>query len=165
MNTIENAEGNAMDASSNVIIHLGACLGASAPLYQHLGYKQLVLVEAAPELAKLLNKKWAHKENVRIKNSIVSAQNAHVEFHTYSNPRYGSQLALQPEFINNSNLHLQEKKQVSAVSLSQLTTELTLTDNQYNTLIVELNGYEAQFLQALPPEQMAIFSRVIVNLQ
>lgn len=165
MNTIENNTGNAMKNVSDIIIHLGAGLGASAAFYQELGYKQLVLVEVSAELANLLNKKFAFKQNIYIKNIAVSAQEEHIEFNHYSNPRYNSQLTLTPEFIDNSNLQLREQKWIPTLSLAQLTSEFQLTADQNNTLIIELNGYEGQFLTALPLAQLNLFKTIIVNLQ
>lgn len=165
MNTIENNTGNAMKTASDVIIHLGAGLGSSAALYQELGYKQLILIEASTELTTRLSKKFRHQHNVHIKNNAISAQNGHVEFNSYSNPRYGSQLALESEFLKNTNLHLQETKQVSAITFAQLLEEFKLTNTQYNTLILELNGYEVQFLTSLPLAELSIFSKIIVTLQ
>ena len=154
-----------MKNASDIIIHLGAGLGISAPLYQQLGYKQLVLVETSPDLAKLLNKKFSHQHNVLIKNSAISAQNEHVKFNHYSNPRYDSQLPLEPAFLDNANLHLQETKQVSAITFAQLLDELKLTNTHYNTLILELNGYESQFLTSLTLTELSSFSKIIVTLQ
>lgn len=165
MNPIANIKGNAMETISDVVIHLGAGLGISAPLYKQLGYKQLVLVEASSELVKSLSKKFAHQHNVHIKNCAISAQDEHFEFNIYSNQRYGSQLALEPEFLKNTNLYLQEKKRLTAVTFAQLSKEFKLTNAQYNTLILELNGYEAQFLTALSLTELAVFSKIIVTLQ
>jgi FkbM family methyltransferase len=165
MNTIENKAGNAMKNVSDIVIHLGAGLGASAALYQELGYKKLVLVEVSAELANLLSKKLAFKQNIYIKNIAVSAQEEHIEFNHYSNPRYNSQLTLDPEFIDNSNLQLREQKWIPTLSLAQLTSEFQLTADQNNILIIELNGYEGQFLTALPLAQLNLFKTIIVNLQ
>ena len=154
-----------MKSISDIIIHLGAGLGISAPLYQQLGYKQLVLVETSAELVKQLIKKFAHQHNVHIKNSAISAQDEYVEFNNYSNPRYGSQLPLEPEFLKNTNLHLQETKQVPAITFAQLLDELKLTNTQCNTLIIELNGNEAQFLTSLSLTEITTFSKIIVTLQ
>ena len=162
MNTIAI---NAMKTISDNIIHLGAGLGTSTPLYQQLGYKQLVLVEPSLELVKLLSKKFSQQQNVHIKNIAISAQEAYIEFNNYSNPRYDSQLLLESEFIKQTNLYLQAKKHVPAITLAQLSAELKLTNTQYNILIIELNGYEAQFLTLLPLSQLAVFSKIIISLQ
>lgn len=165
MNTIENKIANAMKNVSDVIIHLGAGVGASAALYQELGYKQLVLIEASTDLANLLSKKFSLRQNVYIRNSAISAHDKHIKFNSYSNSRYDSQLALEPEFLKNTNLRLPETKQVPAILFAQLSDEFKLTNAQYNTLILELNGYEAQFLTSLPLTELSIFSKIIVTLQ
>ncbi len=154
-----------MNEASDVIIHLGAGMGASTSLYNELGYKKLILVEASVELANILNRKFLLTPNTKIENIAVSANSEKIQLNHYSNPRYNSQLAINPDFIKNSNLQLLEKRTINTKKINDITAEFQLTSDQHNTLIIELNGFEDQFLSELPITQLYLFKKIIVGLQ
>jgi FkbM family methyltransferase len=165
MNNNTHTKNITTESISDFVIHLGAGMGISTPLYQQLGYKRLVLAEVSLELVNILQKKFSQNANVTVRQMAVSAKDESINFNCYSKSRYSSQLELEPEFLKNSDLQFLEQVAIHATPLIQLITELKLAEFHNNALIVELNGYESQFLSALSLSDISCFSRIFVSLQ
>jgi len=163
MNRIQTP-GNGMDKIFDLILHLGAGLGASSGLYENLGHGRLVLVEASRELVDLLAKKYSRNDAVTIKNGLISPSEHQTKFHSYSNPRLGSQLELTEDFLQKSNIRLKSKELLQSITFDELTTDINLSGDKPNLLIIELNGYEVQFLKSLRFDQLKLFKTIIVTL-
>jgi FkbM family methyltransferase len=163
MNNIQT-QNNCHVKAYDRVLHLGAGVGATAPFYETIEYSQLVLVEVSTELVERLAKKFSRDKAVRIINRAVSAKEQQVDINVYSNPRFGSQLQLADDFLLVSNVRLKNRECLDSITFDELISEVSLDVDKANLLIVELNGYEVQFLRALRLDQFNMFDEMIVGL-
>ncbi|MBL3589733.1 MAG: hypothetical protein JMN24_08060 [gamma proteobacterium endosymbiont of Lamellibrachia anaximandri] len=132
------------------IVHLGA--GRCSELDDYLAAKpaRLLLVEADPQLAKMLQVRSIDHPQVEVINRAVAAQPGPATFCRYNIPDVGSLHRATPGLLELfPGLKMVQELQIEALDPTPLLQPLQLQVEQRNRLIIDLPGEELTVLKAL----------------
>jgi FkbM family methyltransferase len=119
------------------VCHVGAHEGQEVPLYQELGFRTIILVEADPNLSAELLKKYQHTNGISVLPFAAGAEPGILAFHrVLRDQQYNSLL----EPIDLGNV---QKFEVPVWPLGDYITGVT----PVNVLVVDTQGSELQVLE------------------
>ena len=148
----------------HTIVHLGAGSCSELANYLTLQPRQLLLVEADPELAADLQKRTADLEQVAVKCAAVAGHPGPATFHRFNLPELNCLHAASGLLGLFPGLKTVEQQQVEAVSPASLLQPLQLQSEQENRLILDLPGEELPVLQALKQARLLhLFEKVYLQ--
>ncbi|RRS34800.1 MAG: hypothetical protein OI74_04115, partial [Gammaproteobacteria bacterium (ex Lamellibrachia satsuma)] len=134
----------------DTIVHLGA--GRCRELDDYLAAKpaRLLLVEADPQLAKMLQARTIDQPQVEVINRAVAAHTGPVTFHRYNLPDVGSLYQAAPGLLELfPGLKMVQELQMEAIDPATLLQSIHQQVEQRNQLIIDLPGEELPVLKAL----------------
>jgi hypothetical protein len=128
------------------IVYLGAGSGGDIARLNELAPKHILAVEASTSLFAGLTRKTRKYKNIATKNQWV-LPNEHQDVYLFNNPRYNS--LCKPKLLEATypNVKLQGQQDVKGMKLDTLVSEVDLTSNDYNVLILSIQGGEVSLLQ------------------
>tara|TARA_R110001583_G_scaffold129593_3_gene281376 strand:- start:6506 stop:7864 length:1359 start_codon:yes stop_codon:yes gene_type:complete len=143
---------NPVTAQFGNLLYLGAGSCPSVTQYSEIANK-VYLVEAQPVLANQLRTDTAVLENVTVIEAIIAAESQPAVFQDY-NLRWAASLAL-PAGLKKiyPSLTCIAERNAETQAVTQLVTNLALSDQQPNALIIDLPGQELELLEALAAQQ------------
>ena len=131
--------------SPSQIIHVGACEGLDVPEYKILGIPKITLVEAMPDKASALRKRYAHDEQVQIIQAAASdTSNKTVTFYPLD---YGSSSLLKPK-IESLQRIFADFIEVEPITVQTMRIDdIETSDMSKIMLIIDVQGAELQVLE------------------
>ena len=144
------------------LIHIGAGTGSELQEYLDLGFSQIALYEAVPELAKQLREMSSGLDQVAVYQTVIAEKAGKTDFHKMNNPRFSS-IREQSELRDYyPNLH-GTTVQLEAEGIKNAIEKLELSDDEINVLILEVQGAENELIKSLEAEMLQYFSWLIIR--
>lgn len=149
------------------VIHLGAHKGEEVVYYNQFGYKNIILIEANPDLFREVETRFAAQPDIHVFNYAVCDTNGTIDFHIHeSRSGLESSSILKMDKFNSIVTTLKTSKTltVPAVTIDRLVEEKNIALEQYNILVSDIQG--ADYL-ALKGAEKSIrhFEAVVVEVQ
>ena len=123
------------------VIHIGASTGQEENLYEELKFKNILWIEADPEIASDLKKKMINKSGVEVASFAASDKNGEAEFIRTNNQQSSSLLELDLHKKVHQDIIAVDKIKVKTRRLDDFLLE-TDVKNKYNVLVVDTQGAE-----------------------
>ena len=124
------------------VIHVGAHEGGELKTYQEMGIKQVLFIEANPDIAERLKKRMAGMSQVQVVNCAISNQNGTVELIITNNEMSSSILPLKVHGEIYPTIQVTHKLTVEAKTLDTLLEEMQLQASDFNILNIDIQGAE-----------------------
>ncbi|MEG4013533.1 MULTISPECIES: FkbM family methyltransferase [unclassified Microcoleus] len=124
------------------VIHVGAHEGEELKTYQEMGIKQVLFIEANPDVAERLKKRMAGMLEVQVVNCAISNQNGTVELIVTNNEMSSSILPLKVHGDIYPTIQVTHKLTVEAKTLDTLLEEMQLQASDFNILNIDIQGAE-----------------------
>jgi FkbM family methyltransferase len=148
----------------DTIVHLGA--GRCSELDDYLAQqpRQLLLVEADPQMAEDLQNRTKNRGSVKVTCAAIAGQPGPATFNRYNLPEVSSLRCAKGLIELFPGLKTVEQFKVDAISPDFLLNPLKLNSEQENMLVVDLPGEELPVLQALQQSQkLHLFNHLILH--
>lgn len=133
----------------NGVLHVGANVGEEAPIYQQLGIKHQVWIEAHPAIFKTLVKNISKYENAQAFNFAAGEENKDVTFHVANNNSQSSSIL---EFGTHSIQH-PDVKFIDAITVPMKRIDYFFFDKpilaELDLLNLDIQGYELHALRGM----------------
>lgn len=127
------------------VLHVGAHEGEEAPLYEALGWKPVIWIEAQPELIKKLQNKFSSKDHEIIEATVWDESGITMNLHLSSNSQstsllnFGSHAKSYPHILNIGEYGVVTKR----------IDELIQPDSMPDFINLDIQGVELRALQGL----------------
>lgn len=131
------------------LVHFGAGRCSELDHYLAREPKQLILVEADPDLAESLTRRTADLSQVQVICAAVADQSAQGTLRRYNLPDASSLRAATRLYALYPGLKLLDELPVETVRADALLERLPYTDDQNNVLVIEVPGEEQAVLNTL----------------
>ncbi len=131
--------------SPTQIIHVGAWQGLDVPEYKALGIPKITLVEAMPDMASTLRKRYGHDEQIQIIEAAASdTSNKTVSFYPLN---YGSSSLLKPKIESLQHVFA-DFKEIEPIAVKTMKIdEIVINVTETVMLIIDVQGAELQVLK------------------
>jgi FkbM family methyltransferase len=129
------------------IIHIGAHEGNEVNSYLKMGIKNILFIEANPEVFEKLRENIKDFPNVRAVNFAISNKNGTISFHVTSFDQCSSILPLKKHLELNPNITEVKQITVPSKTLDTLLKDLNLNPENYNLLNIDIQGAELLALE------------------
>ncbi len=145
------------------IAHLGAGVGEEISGYLDCSPKKIVLVEANPPVADRLRDEY-QSDNILVQNIAVAACAETAKPFYITRPKALSGM-LVPHEIHNifPNLQVKQTLKLDTTSLSSWIESFYSFPDDYNVLVVQLNGGEKSLFENVETNLLQFFSLIIVD--
>lgn len=131
------------------IIHVGAHMGEERKVYNELGIKKVVWIEAIEALAHKLFEKLKQSEDHIVIWDVISDKNGHAMFHVTNNFASSSLLDLGTHVKHHPNIYNIRKSIVKVITLDKLIKQNSIKINDYNMLNLDIQGAELMALKGM----------------
>jgi FkbM family methyltransferase len=150
--------------SIDTIVHFGAGRCSELENYLALQPRQLLLVEADPQLAEDLQNRTKNRESVQVKCAAIAGKPGPAIFNRYNLPEVSSLRCAKGLIELFPGLKTVDKLKVEAISPDSLLSPLNLNPEQENLMVIDLPGEELSVLKALQQSQkLHLFSEVLLH--
>lgn len=128
------------------VIHVGAHYAEEQPVYDAIGSKKTIWVEANSELVKNLTEQFKERSDVNVFEAVVSDKKGEAVFQIHNDTHTSSILDM--DFIAESHPELEVVKKVivQTTSLDELAKENQINLSDYNFLTLDIQGVEYEAL-------------------
>jgi FkbM family methyltransferase len=147
------------------LVHIGAHAGYEAKIYEENGFKQILWIEADPDVFKDLQQYLSQFNTAQHKavNALITASsNEQRKFYRYSNEGASSSLYLPTSIFRDVFREVEETGEcldLTSISLDDLVTQL---DIRPNALVIDVQGAE---LEVLSGGSKALQSTQIIDIE
>lgn len=150
------------DWSFDVIVHIGAGLGAELAAYQRMGVRRTILIEANPELATLLRQRSSAMPAVEVRAVALAASDGEGLLQVFNNARESSLYPPTRLLQYFPNLCPAGSAQVPTVSLERVLREAAANPSIGNLLVVDVAAIAPEALEGCALEVLHDFSHIAV---
>ena len=126
---------------TNGVIHIGASQGQEEALYTELNFKNILWIEADPEMAAALENKLGKKTGMRVASFAASDQNGEADFMRTNNQQSSSLFDLDAHSRIHKDVVATEKIKVKTKKLDDFLKEIPEA-KEYNVLTLDTQGAE-----------------------
>jgi FkbM family methyltransferase len=129
------------------IIHIGAHEGSELNTYLEMGVKNILFIEANPEVFEKLYKNVGEYPGVKALNYAISNKNDFLTLHVTTNDQSSSLLKLKRHLDLYPDITEEKQVKVPSRKLDSLIEELIITPEDYNLLVIDIQGAELLALE------------------
>lgn len=136
-----------LDGLIKGIIHIGAHIAEEYESYMSIGCSKIIWVEANSELVISLRDRFKDNEAVQIIEAVIFDKEADMTFKIHNDTHTSSLLEMEKIAENHPELYVEDIKKIKTITLDQLTVNHSINMNEYNMLVVDVQGVELQALK------------------
>lgn len=151
------------DIAFGAVFVIGAGRGIPLQDIRALRPRELIIAEPRTEAAQAVQQRLVSGKERLLPQAVIAGDDATIELHVPSNPRYSSvrePTALLRHFPNLQSAHTHE---VEAISITEALESLQLNDEEQHVLIIAAPGSAAALLESAPTKLLRAFSWIILN--
>jgi FkbM family methyltransferase len=131
------------------VIHIGGHRGEEVQLYDSLGIKNIVLIEAIEESAKIIEDKFKDRDNIIVLNECISDKEETVNFNITNNLASSSLLELGTHKESHPKIFVEKSITVNTIRLDTLINNGIIDIEKYDMLNLDIQGAELKALKSL----------------
>ncbi len=131
------------------VIHVGAHTGEERKVYNELGIKKVIWIEALIGLAYNLMEKFVNNDDYTVIHAVVSDKDTYSMFHTTNNFASSSLLELGTHLKHHPKIHNIDKGCVRVITMDQLIKKYSIKITDYDMLNLDIQGAELMALKGM----------------